>query len=75
MNITAIVQVLWVATVFSTAFIVVQALTQNSLGNQTPTLFQSTVTESFDGTTEAPSGASTITGEMSIAWPYWKESL
>ena len=73
MNITAVVQALWVAAVFSTALIVGQALTQNS--NQTPTLFRSAASGSFDAAAEAPAGGPIMTGEMSIAWPYWQESL
>jgi hypothetical protein len=75
MSITAIVQALWVATVFSTALVVGQALTRNSLENQTPALFQSAMTGSFDAAAEAPPGTSITTGDVSIAWPYWQESL
>ena len=75
MNITSVVQALWVATVFSTALFVSHALSQNSLGNQTPTLFQSAASGLSNTGTEASPGTSLMTGEMSIAWPNWQESL
>jgi hypothetical protein len=74
MNMTAIVQALWVAFAFSTALIAGQALTQSSGGNQTPAPFQSAVTGSFDAGAESPAETSIVNGDANLAL-YWHESL
>jgi len=70
MNITAIVQALWVAAVFSTALVVGQALTQSD--DQQPTLFQSAAGGAYDAADQPLPESAITNGEVSGGW---RESL
>jgi len=73
MNTVAIVKVLWVATVFSTSALVIQALTESRKPG--PMVFEPSNSAPSDTGTQIPRGYAIGPGDMTIAWSSWDATL